>query len=81
MILGTSIIKHFNATDLHVFHDEILFSLKVKHLLEHDDVGMGDGGEDGNLALDHVLLALTLGLKNISYIASILQFMGDQDMR
>ena len=36
--------------------------VKHSHLDELDDVRVRDGVEDGDLGLDHVLLALTLGL-------------------
>ena len=54
--------KHL-STNLDIFHDKVLFRLEIKNLLQLDNVRVGDGAEDRDLALDHVLLSLTLRLE------------------
>ena len=56
-------LRHIISTNLHIFHDKVLFRLEIKDLLQLDNVRVGDGAEDRDLALDHVLLALTLRLE------------------
>jgi hypothetical protein len=43
---------------LNILHDEVFLGGKIENLLQLDNIGMRDGGENRNLTLDHVLLAL-----------------------
>ena len=47
---------------LNILHDEIFLAREVKDLLQLDDVGMVDCGQDGDFTLDHVLFPLTFRL-------------------
>jgi hypothetical protein len=43
---------------LNILHDEVFLGGKIKDLLQLDNIRMRDGGENGNLTLNHVLLSL-----------------------